>query len=149
MEDSYNEPLSYYPYPGNSCSDACLPLSSHSGRSYKKANQPSEVPSRWYQKKRTAMPGNGNSLSRDQIMVCLETDDVDSAQLESASFTVYSDQYNFLFPSFYNFNLFRSFRIYGSDAMLIYSGFTFSFFSRTGNPIRRPGHSRHKQTGRE
>ena len=36
----------------------------HSGRSYKKADQPGKVPPRWYQKKRTAMPGNGNSLSR-------------------------------------------------------------------------------------
>lgn len=35
----------------------------------------------------TAYPG-------DHITVCLETDDVDSAQLESASFTAYSDSYN-------------------------------------------------------
>ena len=33
----------------------------------------------------TAYPG-------DQILVCLETDDVDSAQLESATFTVNSDR---------------------------------------------------------
>lgn len=35
----------------------------------------------------TAYPG-------DQITVCLEADDVDSSQLESASFTAYSDSYN-------------------------------------------------------
>ena len=38
----------------------------------------------------TAYPG-------DQIMVCLETDDVDSAQLESATFTVNSDRYKSCF----------------------------------------------------
>ena len=31
---------------------------------YKKADQPGEVPSRWYPKKRTTVPGNGNRLSR-------------------------------------------------------------------------------------
>ena len=36
---SHNEPLSYYPYPGSSCSNAYLPLSSHSVWSYKKADQ--------------------------------------------------------------------------------------------------------------
>ena len=30
----------------------------------KKADQPGKVPSRWYPEKRTAVPGNGNSLSR-------------------------------------------------------------------------------------
>lgn len=35
-KENYNEPLSYYPYPGNSCPGTCLPLSSHPGRSYKK-----------------------------------------------------------------------------------------------------------------
>ena len=34
------------------------------GRSYKKADQPGEVPSRWCPKKRTAVPGDGNCLSR-------------------------------------------------------------------------------------
>ena len=38
----------------------------------------------------TAYPG-------DQIMVCLETDDVDSAQLESATFTVNSDRHKSCF----------------------------------------------------
>ena len=38
----------------------------------------------------TAYPG-------DQIMVCLETDDVDSAQLESATFTVNSDHHKSCF----------------------------------------------------
>ena len=31
---------------------------------YKKADQPGEVSSRWYPEKRTAVPGNGNRLSR-------------------------------------------------------------------------------------
>ena len=38
-KENYNEPLSYYLYPENSCSGTCLPLSSHAGRSYKKADQ--------------------------------------------------------------------------------------------------------------
>ena len=40
----------------------------------------------------TAYPG-------DQIIVCLEADDVDSAQLESSSFTVYSSNHNFQFSA--------------------------------------------------
>lgn len=40
----------------------------------------------------TAYPG-------DQITVCLETDDVDSAQLESSSFTVNSSNHNFQFSA--------------------------------------------------
>ena len=40
----------------------------------------------------TAYPG-------DQIIVCLEADDVDSAQLESSSFTVYSTNHNFQFSA--------------------------------------------------
>ena len=40
----------------------------------------------------TAYPG-------DQIIICLEADDVDSAQLESSSFTVYSSNHNFQFSA--------------------------------------------------
>ena len=40
----------------------------------------------------TAYPG-------EQIIICLEADDVDSAQLESSSFTVYSSNHNFQFSA--------------------------------------------------
>ena len=40
-----------------------------------------------------------NAYPGDQIIVCLEADDVDSAQLESSSFTVYSSNHNFQFSA--------------------------------------------------
>lgn len=94
-KENYNEPLSYYPYPGNSCPGTCLPLSSHPGRSYKKADQPGEVPSQWCQKNGQQCRVTETAYPGDQITVCLETDDVDSLHLESSSFTISSDSHSF------------------------------------------------------